>query len=168
MPPALVLPVLDPGDDGQARLGFGPPAAPGAFALQSSKETLSHGVVIGVPHSAHRKTHAHLAASISKGNAGVLGRFNWSSQHLTQGGIRWDAQRDGQQNGQDGRQCARRAVLRAINGKPGKRSGNALRRVYRARMRQRSAAYPNPLARAGSAMLGGCHQLHWRPFRGGT
>ena len=80
MPPALVLPVLDPGDDGQARLGFDPPAAPGAFALQSSKETLCYGVVIGISHAAHGRAYTHFLAAVAKGNTGVLLGFKESLQ----------------------------------------------------------------------------------------
>ena len=61
-------------------LGF--PAAPGnEFAFQSSKEALSHGVVISVSDRAHGRAHAHFFAPVAKGDAGVLLGFKESSQH---------------------------------------------------------------------------------------
>ena len=72
MPPAWVVPTLDPGKDRQARLGLGLPATPGnELALQTGKEALCHGVVIGISNRSHRGAHPHLLASVAKRNAGV-------------------------------------------------------------------------------------------------
>ena len=47
---------------------------------------------------------------------GSQGGFNRSSQHLTEGGVRWGDRRAGYHNGQGGHRCARQAVLKSING----------------------------------------------------
>ena len=71
--PVRVVPTLNPGEYGQACLGLGFPATPyNEFTLQSSKEALGHGVVIGVPNSPHGGTNTHLPAPVAKGDAGVL------------------------------------------------------------------------------------------------
>ena len=54
MPPARVVPTLDPGEDRQACLGLGLPAAPGnEFTFQTGKEALRHGIVVRIAHAAH-------------------------------------------------------------------------------------------------------------------
>ena len=101
MPSARVVPTLYPSKDSQPCFGLGFPAAPGnQLALQAGKQTLGHGVVISIAHSSHGWAHTHFLAPAAKGNAGVLGVFNRSSQHLNHGSVygttrRVDAEVDG-------------------------------------------------------------------------
>ena len=60
MPPAGVVPTLDPGKDRQTCLSLCLTTTPGnQLALETGKETLSHGVVIGIAHRAHRRPYTH-------------------------------------------------------------------------------------------------------------
>ena len=73
MPSARVVPTLDPSEDRQACLGLDIPAAPGnQLTFQVGKETLGHGVVVGIVHGSHGRLYAHFLAPVAKGNAGVL------------------------------------------------------------------------------------------------
>jgi len=42
------------------------------FSFQGAEEALGHGVVIGIPDTAHGRSHAHLLAAFTKGNCCVL------------------------------------------------------------------------------------------------
>jgi hypothetical protein len=88
MSPAGVVPTLYPGEDCQPCLGLVLPAAPGnQHTLQAGKEALGHSVVIGIAHGSHGWAYAHFLATVAKGNTGVLGGFNRSSQHFQHGGV---------------------------------------------------------------------------------
>ena len=88
VPAARVVPSLDPGEDGHARLGEGlPTASVDELALKACEEALSHGGVVGVAHAARGRPNAHLFAASAEVHAGVLGEFNESSQHVLTGGV---------------------------------------------------------------------------------
>ena len=73
MSAARVVPALDPGEEGRARLGLALPAsAVDQLAFQAGEEALGHRVVVVVADGAHRRVHAHLLAAATEGNAGVL------------------------------------------------------------------------------------------------
>lgn len=80
MPPARVVPALNPRKDCQS--GFSPdfPAPPGKeLAFQDGKETLGHGVDIGVSDCSQGGVHTHLLAMVAKGDAGALAALEWVS-----------------------------------------------------------------------------------------
>jgi hypothetical protein len=82
MTPVRVVPSLDPGKYLQPGFRLGIPfASCDELTFQRGKEALRHGVVIHIAYRAHGRAHVHLLAPIAKGNAGVLGGFNRSSQH---------------------------------------------------------------------------------------
>ena len=73
VPATRVVPTLDVGEEGQARLGLGLPAAPvDELAFEAGEEALGHGVVVGVADRSHGRTNAHLLAPLAEGDAGVL------------------------------------------------------------------------------------------------
>ena len=81
MTPVRVVPGLNPGKDRQACLGVRLPSPPiNEFALQAGKETLGHGVVVGVADTAHGRANAHFFASVAKRHTGVLLGFKESLQ----------------------------------------------------------------------------------------
>ena len=85
MAPARAVPTHNPAEVRQTCLSLCLPTALGnQLALQTGKETLSHGVVIGIAHRAHRRPHTHLLAHIAKGNTGVLSEFNRSVESQIQ------------------------------------------------------------------------------------
>jgi len=53
-----------------------------AGCLQPSPEALRGCVVIRIAHSSHGWAYAHFLAAVAKGNTGVLGGFNRSSQRI--------------------------------------------------------------------------------------
>ncbi len=78
-----VIPAFNPGEYCQAGFGTGFESfAVNEFTLQAGKEALRHGVIVCIADRSHGRSHAHLAAAIAEGQAGVLGEFNRSSQHL--------------------------------------------------------------------------------------
>ena len=78
-----VIPAFDPGKYCETGFSTGfEGSAINEFALQAGEETLRHGVIKRIANRSHRRSHAHLAAAIAEGQAGVLGEFNRSSQHL--------------------------------------------------------------------------------------
>ena len=82
MPPVRVVPALDEVEDGHPGLGLGGEAAPvQQLALEGGEETLTEGVVVGVAHAPHGRPDTRLAAAEAKGDRGVLGGFQRSSQH---------------------------------------------------------------------------------------
>ena len=72
--PALpVVESLNEVEDGPPRLARVPePVTVQQLALQRRKEALAQGVVVGVPHGAHRRPHSRLLASFPEGGRGVL------------------------------------------------------------------------------------------------
>ena len=82
MPPVRVVPGFNPGKDRQTCLSVRFPYPPvNQLTLQGGKETLGLSVVILFTHGSHRSAYAHFLAAVAKGNAGVLGLSNRSSQH---------------------------------------------------------------------------------------
>jgi putative transposase len=92
---------------------------------------------------------------------GWQGDFQRSSQHLAFGGVAWDDHRVGLQSGLDVRRCGRRVGRASTSGMPSRRSGQALRRVLRVRMRHWGAACRSRLARAGSGRPVGWRRSVW-------
>lgn len=84
------------------------------------------------------------AGPLVHSDRGSQGGFNRSSQHRQQGGVQWDGPRAGRSSRPEERQCAHLGVLRLINGKPGNRSGSALRWAHPASRRLRPVACPSP------------------------
>jgi len=97
---------------------------------------------------------------------GCQGDFQRSSQHLVIGGVAWDDQEVGLGSGRGVRRCGRRVGRGSIRGKPSRRSGHALPRGLQARTQHWQAAFPNRLARAGSARPVGWRQSVWFRSRG--
>jgi len=81
------IPALDEAEAGHLRFSLGrEPAAVQQLAFKGGEEAFAHGVVIGVAHRTHRRTHAGLPAPFAEAERRILGRFNWSSQHPDRGG----------------------------------------------------------------------------------
>ena len=117
MPPARVVPTLNPSKYRQPCLGLCLPSAPGnQLTFQACKEAFRHRVDIGITHRPHGGARAHFLAAVAKRNAGVLGEFNRLSQHLNYGGVVWEERRGGYKSRLVGQRCVRRAALRSING----------------------------------------------------
>ena len=73
MTPSWVIPAFDPGKYCEASFDTGFEGSTiNEFTLQTGKEALRHGVVVCIAHCSHRRSHAHLAAAIAEGQAGVL------------------------------------------------------------------------------------------------
>jgi len=93
MASARVVPTFDVAEQRKPRLGFRPEAsAVDQLAFEAREEALRHRVVVGVAHAARRGPNAELCTALAEGNAGVLGGFNPSSQHILIGGC--DAYRE--------------------------------------------------------------------------
>src|SRR3954452_13967941 len=73
MTPPGVVPAFDPGEHCQAGFGTGFEGfAVDEFALETSEEALSHGVVVRIADRSHGRLHTHLAAAVAKGQASIL------------------------------------------------------------------------------------------------
>lgn len=73
MAPPRVVPPFDEVEDGDPRLRVAPEAmAIEQLALERREEALAHGVVVGVPHAAHRRADAGLAAASAEFDRRVL------------------------------------------------------------------------------------------------
>ena len=159
MSPVRVVPGLNPGKDCQSCLGVrlsDPPV--NQLTFQRRKESLRHGVVIGIAHCARARARAqaHFFEALAKLNAGVLGEFNRLSQHLNYGGVVWQERRGGYKIRQVGQRCVRRAALRSINGSSSRHSGNISRQACQARMRPEDAGFRSHWGRAGFAKPADC------------
>jgi hypothetical protein len=77
---------VEPGDvldDGELELCAGTPdAVADQLGLEAVDEALRGRVVIGVSDRADRGEHAVVVEGLAVVERGVLGGFNWSSQHL--------------------------------------------------------------------------------------
>ena len=82
------------------------------LTFQGGEEALSHGVVQRVADGAHRGDQTGLLEAAAEGQAGVLGGFKWSSQHLDSEGLRWEQGSVEQLLVAVVRRCGRRAVHR--------------------------------------------------------
>ena len=68
-----VVPAFNPGEYCQAGFGTGSEGFTiNEFALETSEETLRHGIIKRIANRSHGRSHAHLAAAIAEGHAGVL------------------------------------------------------------------------------------------------
>jgi len=68
-----IVPAFDEVEDGEARVGLGAEAfAIEQLALERREEALTHGVVVGVAHTAHRRADAGLATAPAEGERRVL------------------------------------------------------------------------------------------------
>jgi hypothetical protein len=79
MAPVRVIPTLNPGEYGQARLGVrlaDPPV--NQLTFERGKEAFRHRVVIGITHRVHAGAHTHLFAAFAKRHARVMAAFGWS------------------------------------------------------------------------------------------
>jgi hypothetical protein len=66
-----LVPALEPGEDGQTRLGEGRAAAlVDELAFQACDEALGHGVVVGISDAADQHTHAQFFAAYAGRSAG--------------------------------------------------------------------------------------------------
>src|SRR5437762_1673732 len=66
-------PAFDEVEESEARVGLGAEAfAIEQLALERREEALTHGVVVGVAHTAHRRADAGLAAAPAEGERRVL------------------------------------------------------------------------------------------------
>src|SRR5438034_7958112 len=82
MAAAWVVPAFDEVKHGEARVGLGAEAvAIEQLALERREEALTHGVIIGVAHTAHRGPDTGRVTAPPEGQRRVLRKFNWSSQH---------------------------------------------------------------------------------------
>jgi hypothetical protein len=87
MAAAWVVPAFDKVEESEARVGLGAEAfAIEQLALEGREEALTHGVVVGVAHTAHRRADAGVTTAPSEGERRVLGEFKRLSQHLIRGG----------------------------------------------------------------------------------
>ena len=88
LPSATVVGAFDPGDDGDAQLLAGVPAAAVQdVLLQQAEEGLHGRVVTGSPDAAHRSDHVVSAQGVDELSATKLTRFNRWTQHLDDGGV---------------------------------------------------------------------------------
>src|SRR5438552_16012829 len=77
-----IVPAFDEVEDGEARVGRRAEAvAIEQLALERREEALAHGVVVGIAHTAHRRSDAGLATAPAEGERRVLAGFNRSTQH---------------------------------------------------------------------------------------
>ena len=78
-----VVPAFDPGDDHP--FGFGPGGEPepvDQLLFQRGEESLRRAVVEACSYGSHRLGDTQVAAQLPVFPGGVLGGFNWWSQHL--------------------------------------------------------------------------------------
>ena len=113
--------VVEPGDPferGQldSLLGLPRRASMDQPSLVQTVHRLGQGVVVAVALAAQRGLDAGFGQAFAVPDADVLGGFNRSLQHLTQGGARWDDRRGGYHGGQGEHRCDRQAVLKSIKG----------------------------------------------------
>ncbi len=86
MSSGAIIPTFDPGEDSRASLRSGPERiAIQHLTFQACKKAFGHRVVKTVANAAHRQSHTELSAAGPEGNRGVLGGFNRSLQHLSEG-----------------------------------------------------------------------------------
>src|SRR6516165_3084491 len=84
VPPVRVVPPLEEVEDRDPRLSRGREApAVEELTFQGREEALRHRVVVGVAHRPHRGADPGGLTAEAESEGGVLGGFNWSSQHLT-------------------------------------------------------------------------------------
>jgi hypothetical protein len=73
MAAAWVIPAFDEVEEGEARGGLGAEAvAVEQLALERREEALTHGAVVGVADTTHRRANAGLAAAPAEGERRVL------------------------------------------------------------------------------------------------
>ncbi len=89
MAAAWVVPAFDEVEKGEARVGPGAEAvAIEQFALEGREEALTHGVVVGVAHTAHRRPDAGVTTAPSKGERRVLTPLIGVMNHIGRAALR--------------------------------------------------------------------------------
>src|SRR6266487_3135731 len=84
-----IVPTFDEVEEGEARVGLGAEAfAIEQLALERREEALTHGVVVGVAHTAHRRANAGLAAAPAEGERRVLATVIRMMNHAGRAALR--------------------------------------------------------------------------------
>src|SRR5437660_897176 len=83
MAAAWVVPAFDEVEEGEARVGLGAEAfAIEQLALERREEALTHGVVVGVAHTTHRRPDAGLTAAPAESERRVLAALIRMMNHV--------------------------------------------------------------------------------------
>lgn len=96
-------------------------------------------------------------STIHHSDAGSQGGFNWSSQHLDDGGVRWFVVSK-QQTGRSVRSCGLRGI-RSISAMSRSPFGNRSPRAFSPRKPRPLLAWRQRSGHAGSTTLAACHHL---------
>ncbi len=120
-------------------------------------ETMPTGLVADALRQAADLRGGDITGVIFHSDRGSQGGFQWSSQHLSDGGVpEWESRSSSGRRGQCGRRCSRRDGRRSGNGIRFSSSGSGSPRDCRVRtQRPRSGCHP-PLGVGGSVRLAGC------------
>src|SRR5215218_2711760 len=153
---------VEPGDVFHGRVACGGAGGPGlvveALAFQGGEERLGERVVPALAGAARRQADREIVGEGGVVAAGVLGGFNWSSQHLGNEGLRWEQGSVEQLIVPVVRRCVRRAVHRWGDASTASGSGWRSPAGPPAKMPAWRPVCPRPWDHAGSVKAVACQQ----------
>src|SRR5215218_5661921 len=160
-----------PGDVLHGRVAGGGAGGPGlvveALTFQGGEERLGERVVPALAGAAGRQADREILGEGGVVAAGVLGGFNWSSQHLHGEELRWE-HGDRGRAWRAGYRCAHLVGRRWRGVSIGNGSGRRSRTGCPARTPPWCVAYRRRWGRGGSGRVAACHQPVWLRCRAAT